>query len=211
MPCRPTSPRTTVSAAASAADVAADEDGVAGLDALGRDTERVLQDANPGGIDKEAIALAFIHNLGIAGDDLDPGSLGGLLHGGGDFPQGLHRQPLFDDESGAEVARARAGHGEVVHRAMHRERAEVAAGKEKGAHDVGIGGEGDALAGEVEHAGVMLRFEQGVAKGGHEELADELVHELAAAAVRQQHARIVLDGKRAGGRELRRGGHGSRR
>jgi hypothetical protein len=166
-----------------AAEVAVDQDGVAGLDALGRDFERVLDDAYPGGVDEEAVAFAFVHDLGVAGDDLHAGLLRCLLHRGDELPQGFHGQALLNDEARTEVEGSRAGHRKVVHRAVHSQGAEVATGKEQRAHDVGIGGEGEPLAGDVEHAGVVLGFEQRVAEGRDKELADELVHELAAAAV----------------------------
>ena len=186
-----------------AAEVAVDEDGVAGLDALGRDFQGVLQDADAGGVDEQAVAFAFINDLGVAGDDLHAGLLRGLLHGGDDLPEGLHGQAFFDDEGGTEIERARAGHRQVVDGAVDGQGTEVAAGEEEGPHDVGIGGEGEALAGDVEHAGVVLGFEERVAEGGEEELADELVHELAAAAVGEEDVGVVLDGERAGGGEGR--------
>src|ERR1039458_4112796 len=70
------------------AHVAVDQDGVARLHALGRDLKRVLQDADSGGIDEEAVTFALIHYLGVAGDDLHTRVLRGLLHRGDDLPQG---------------------------------------------------------------------------------------------------------------------------
>ena len=80
---------------------------------------------------------------------------------------------------------------------MHRQRADVAAGKEQRPHDVGIGGEREPLAGDLEHAGVVLRCRAvGLRNAGTKQLADELVHQLAAAAMGQQHVGILLDRER---------------
>ena len=59
------------------ADIAADEDGVAGLHALGGDLLRVFEDADTGGVDEKAVAFALIDDLGVAGDDLHAGLLRG--------------------------------------------------------------------------------------------------------------------------------------
>jgi len=56
---------------------------------------------------------------------------------------------------------------------VHSEGPKVAAREEERAHDIGIGGEGEALPGDVEHAGIMLRFEHRIAESGQEQLADE--------------------------------------
>ena len=90
------------------------------------------------------------------------------MHRGGDLPEGFHGQPLFNDIAGTEVERARAGHRKVVHRAVHSQGAEVAAGEEERAHDIGVGGERQALPADLEHAGVVLRFEHRVAERGQE-------------------------------------------
>src|ERR1035441_1032502 len=118
------------------ADIAAYQDGVARLNALGRDLLRVLKDADPGGVDEEAVAFAFIDDLGIAGDDLHAGLLRGLLHRGDDLPKGFHGQAFLNDVASAEVERARARHRKVVNRAMHSQGAEVATGEEERLHDV---------------------------------------------------------------------------
>jgi hypothetical protein len=191
------------------ADIAADQDGVARLNALGRDFLRVLKDADPGGVDEEAVAFAFIDDLGIAGDDLHAGLLRGLLHRGDDLPKGFHGQAFLNDVASAEVERARARHRKVVNRAVHSQGAEVATGKEERLHDVGIGSESEALAADFEHARIVLRFQERIAEGGQEQLADELMHQLAAAAVSEQHLGVVLDGEGTGGGEVGRNGHES--
>ena len=56
--------------------------------------------------------------------------------------------------------------------------------------------------------GIALRFQQRVVESGQEHLADELVHQLAAAAVGEEDLRVVLDGQWTGGCEV--GGCGLR-
>jgi hypothetical protein len=48
----------------------------------------------------------------------------------------------------------------------------------------------------------MLRFQQRVVERRQEHLADELVHQLAAAAMSHQDVRVLLDGDGAGGIEF---------
>src|SRR4029450_1581338 len=49
-------------------EVAADDHGVTGADALGR-RGRVLDDSNAGGGDEQPVALAAFHDFRVAGDD----------------------------------------------------------------------------------------------------------------------------------------------
>jgi hypothetical protein len=90
------------------------------------------QHADAGGADEDAVALALFHDLGVAGDD----GHAGLARGGGhrldDALQVGQRQPFLEDEAGRQVQRHRAHHRHVVDRAVHREAADVAAGKNSG-------------------------------------------------------------------------------
>ena len=52
-------------------------------------------------------------------------------------------------------------------------------------------------AGGFEHGAVVPRVQARVAERRHEQLLDQLVHQLAAAAVREQHVRILCDRQRA--------------
>jgi Tfp pilus assembly protein FimT len=47
----------------------------------------------------------------------------------------------------------------------------------------------------------VLRFQQWIAERRQEHFADELVHQLAAAAMRQQHVRVLRDGNGTDRRE----------
>ena len=74
----------------------------------------------------------------------------GLLGGGGDRldlgAQVVRGQPLLEDQRQAERQRARAGHGQVVHRAVHRQVADRAAGEADRLHHEAVGGHRHALA-----------------------------------------------------------------
>ena len=130
--------------------------------------------AQPCGGDEQAVAFALVHDLGVARDELHTSGGRGLLHRPDDASERLHRQAFLDDESGAQPLRPRAAHGEVVDCSVDGERADVAAGKKQRMHDVGIGGEGEALAADVNHRAVVTLVEQRVAERGQEQLFDEL-------------------------------------
>ncbi len=68
------------------ADRAVDQDDVAGLGVAAANVAVVFDDADPGGIDKEFISFAARHDLGVAGDDLHPGLIGGAPHRDKDPP-----------------------------------------------------------------------------------------------------------------------------
>ena len=59
----------------------------------------------------------------------------------------------------------------------------------------------------LEHRRVVARLEPPVAEGGEEHAFQQLVHEPAAAAVRQQHLRVLVDRSRAGHRDVVRLAH----
>ena len=83
--------------------------------------------ADAGGVDVDAVALAAVHDLGVAGDDRHARLCGRCLHRLHDPPEIFHRQPLFEDQPGGQRQRLRAAHGQVVDRAVHGQRADVAA------------------------------------------------------------------------------------
>ena len=146
-----------------AGEIAADDDGVAGTDALRLDRLLGHDPADAGGVDEELVGLAAVDDLEVAGDDLDARRRGRGAHRGDHPPQRLQRKPLLQDEAGAETDRARPAHGEVVDGAVDRERPDVAAGEEERLNDVGVGGEGERP-GEVEAGAVVAAVEARVAE-----------------------------------------------
>jgi hypothetical protein len=148
------------------------------------------------GVDEQAIALAFVHDFRVAGDDLHAALLRRIAHRTHHTPQCLHRETFFDNESAAQIKRPRAAHREIIHRAVNRHRADVAAGKEQRTHDVGIGRHGKPARRNVELCRVMARVEDRIAERLAEHVLQQLMHQLPAAPVRHQNVRILLDGQR---------------
>ena len=73
----------------------------------GSDDQPVFDHPNARRVDEDAVALAAIHDLGVAGDQLHAGDLRRLLQALHHGPQGLHRQAFFQDEAAAQVTAAR--------------------------------------------------------------------------------------------------------
>ncbi len=181
MPCRPMSPLTRMASS--------------GWMRCGRISRRVFDQADSGGIDEDAIALATIHHFGVAGHDLHFGIGGSRLQGLHHAPERLHRQALFEDETHADDQRTRAAHRQVVDRPMHSHAPDVAAGEKERLHHVRIGREGQCRAVQLEHCAIVLRFQVVETVGEH--LLDQRVHQVPAAAVCQQHLRVFRNRDRA--------------
>ena len=114
------------------ADVTAQEDGVARLDALRTYRQVVLNDADAGGVDEDAVGVTPVYHFGVAGDQLHVCLVCCQAHGLQHAPEGLHGQALFEYEAHAEVEGPRAAHCEIVYGAVHGEGTDVAAGEEEG-------------------------------------------------------------------------------
>src|SRR3569623_1462923 len=67
----------------------------------------------------------------------------GAAHGLHDTLELRDFHTLFQNDIETEIAWRRAAHGEIVHRAVHRERTDVAARKFEWLHGVAVGGEDD--------------------------------------------------------------------
>ena len=90
----------------------------------------MLDHPDPGGIDVDAVPLAAVDDLGIAGDDRHSALLRGGVHRLHDLPERLHRQALFQDKSGAEVAWPGPAHRQIIDGTVHRQRADITPGEE---------------------------------------------------------------------------------
>ena len=117
-----------------------------------------------------------------------------MLHRRDDCAQRVHLQAFFQNESGAQVERACATHGEIVDRAIDCEIADVAAGKNQRAHNERIGRKRQARAVDRQHRAIVPLLERVVREGGHENLFDELMGQASAAAVREDDA-VVSDSR----------------
>jgi hypothetical protein len=145
-----------------------------------------FDEADPRGVDVAAVGLALLHHLGVAGDDLHPGRGGGVPHGLGDLVQVGDREAFLEDEPGRQVQRGRAGHGQVVHRAVDGQVADVAAGEEQRRDHVGVGGERHPGPVDAQVGGVLERLQQRVAERVEEHRLDQGMGRLAAGPVRHR-------------------------
>jgi hypothetical protein len=148
----------------------------------------------PAVIDEQPVAFALVHDLRVARDDFDARGIRGCAHGLDDPRERLHRQSFLDDEPRAQPPRARAAHREIVDCSVDRERADVAAGKEERAHDIRVGRKGDLGSAEVDHGAIVLLSEERIVERRQHQLFNELVHQPAAAAVREFDCLAICNG-----------------
>ena len=146
---------------------------------------------------KDFVALATVHDLGIASDQLHACILRGQRHGIGNARQFRRGHAFFQDESRRHIQRCRSPHRKIVDRPIHRERADVAAGEKDRRDNEGVGGEGEARPANLEDRLIVHPVKRGVAKAADEDLFDQLRGQLAAAAMAQNNLRMIEDGKRA--------------
>ena len=166
--------------------------------------ERVFDHADARRVHIETVALPPLHDLRVAGDDRDAGGAGGLRPSTGHDPlERRQRQAFLDDKAGAQPARPRPAHGEIVGRAENREPADVAAGEKERADHVRIRGEREPGAGgHVEHGPVMARIERRVGEGRAKDPLDQFLGEPPAAAVGELDLGVA--GQRHGAIKVRR-------
>ena len=113
------------------ADVTTQENSIARPHALRPYNRVVLDHAYTRCIDEDAITFAPVHHLGVTRDHLHAGLIRRPAHGLHHAPQRFHRQSLFKDEARTQIERPRSAHGQVVHRAVHGQRAYVSSREER--------------------------------------------------------------------------------
>ena len=169
-----------------------------GRDAGGRNFNPRRDPADASGVDEDAVALAAIDHLGVAGYDPHAGRSGGLGHRRDHAAERFHRQALFEDEACAEIRRPGSGHRQVVDGPVDGQFADVAAGEEQGVDDVAVGGEGQAARLGGQHRAVVRwrgkrgerREERG--EGGRDALTLTLSRRERGFRTRQRQARKAL-------------------
>ena len=147
---------------------------------------RPLQQPDAGGGDVAAVGLAALDDLGVAGDDLHAGGLRGRGHRGDDPLQVGDREALLQDEPGRQVQRPGAAHGQVVHRAVDGQVADVAAREEQRRDHVGVGGEGQPAGRGAQRGAVLQLLQHRVAERLQEHRLDQRLGGLAAGPVGQR-------------------------
>ncbi len=163
---------------------AADQDRIAGRGAVAGDVHARRHNANPRGGNENAVALALLDNLGVAGDDGDAGGAGSVRHAGNDAFEIAERKAFLQHEGGGKVKRPRPGHGHVVDGAMHRKRADIAARKEQGRDDMRVGAHDHAAGRDLEGGLVVGLGKPLIVEMAVEERADQLGGRPAARAMR---------------------------
>ncbi len=101
---------------------------------------------------------------------------------------------FFDDESGAQIERRGAAHGQIVYRAMDRERADVAAGKEQRLHHERIGSEGQSHAADFENRLVVQAVEHRIREQRQKDVAQQVRAQSPAAAMAEHDFVARRDG-----------------
>ncbi len=151
-------------------------------------------EAHAGGRDVHPVGRAPVDHLGVAGHDRHAGRRGRLGHVGHDLAQLVDGEPLLEHEGGRQRQRSGPHHGQVVDGAVHGQVAHRAAGEAQGLDHVGVGAEGQPLAGgELQHGGVRLSCcccvspAAAAGEGRQEHGVEQRGRGLAAGAVGQGH------------------------
>ena len=135
----------------------------------------------PGGVDVDAVALAALDDLRVAGRD-DHARLPPRRRAieAATRRSSATAKPSSTTNAGREHERPCAGDGEIVDRAVDGELADVAAGEEERLDDVGVGREREPRAVQLDDRRIAERVEQRVAELLEEEPFDERARRLAA-------------------------------
>jgi hypothetical protein len=113
------------------ADGSRDEDAVAGPGGVDGEGNPRRHHADTRSGNEYLVALAAVHNLGVARDQLDAGRGTRRPHGGDDAAQVVQRQAIFQDEGRRQVQRPGAADRQIVDGAVDGQLADVAAGEEQ--------------------------------------------------------------------------------
>ena len=133
------------------ADIATQNDLVARPRAVCRDVHAALNHADAGRGNEYLIALAAIHHLGVAGHKLYPACAAASTHRFHHPPQIVDGQAFFENESGREIERPGAAHGQIVHRAVYRQSPNVAARKKDRRNHKGVSSKRQASPANAKH------------------------------------------------------------
>ena len=113
-----------------------------GRSAGGREPRALVDQPEPGRADVHAVGVAALDDLGVAGDDrARPPPRPARAIASTSARSVLGGQALLEDQRQRQRERARAGHREVVDRAVDGELADRAAGEAQRLDDEGVGGQ----------------------------------------------------------------------
>jgi hypothetical protein len=153
---------------------------------------------SPIGPDEDSVRFAALRHLGVAGDDLHPGLIGGATHRTRDPSNIGDRQALFQDEGGRQPQGSGAHDRQVIDRATHRQASDVTPRKEQRRNDVGIRRDDKPGFGGCRDDRPVIAPAQGrVVEGLEEHLAHQAVSQNASAAVPEYDRLLMGKGQRA--------------
>ena len=192
------------------ADRARKQHDVARPRGVARQDDARRRHADAGGRDEDAVGLAALDHLGVAGDDRHAGCPRRRAHAVGDALEIGERKALLDDEARREIERLGARHRDVVDGAVDGERADVASGEKQRRDDIGVGRHHHPPGADLERRLVVAGAQPVVVERRVEHVLDQLPHRPAPGAVRKVDA-TALEVELAADRALRAQATASRR
>ena len=131
--------------------------------------------ADAGGIDEHQVGRPLRDHFGVSGYDPDTGGLGCRGHGLHDPFQSPPGEAFFQNKRGRKVKRLGAPHGQVVHRSVHGQFPDVAAGKEQGRYHESIRGYRQLTGREFQDRAVFQLFGFLAAEMFQKEIGDQFL------------------------------------
>ncbi len=101
----------------------------------------MIKDPDPGGVDKNLVALAPRNHLGIAGNNAHLGLVRCGSHRLEDFTQVIQLEPFFQDQTHTDRQRSRAAHRQIIDRTIDGQVTDVATGKNNRIDHITVGRE----------------------------------------------------------------------
>ncbi len=167
--------------------VAVHDDTVARKHGLRSDVQIMIDHAYAGRIHQQATAAALLDYFRVARYELHSGPRRRQSHRTHNRLEQARLESFFQDETSAEILRARARHRQVVHRAVHGQRTDGPPGKQQRLHHVRVGRESNPRISNFEHRRVASPIQFGVMQLREKHPLQQLVHQAAAAAVCQRN------------------------
>src|SRR5262249_2161142 len=105
----------------------------------GMNVYSVRNNPDAGRVDEDFVRLRAIDDLRIASHKRNAGLRRRVAHRRDDALEIVHGNTLFQDKTSRKINRARPAHGQIIHRAMDGELANIASWKENRTDDKRIG------------------------------------------------------------------------
>ena len=157
------------------------------MDCIGAQRRGVGNTADAGGRDEDAVGRAVLHHFGVAGDDINAGLPGGRGHRIDNGFEVAAREPLFNDERGAQTQGRCPTHCQVIDCAVDGKGADVAAGELPRADHISVSGHAQAGCVSLHHRPVAQLRKHVIAQPGEECFRNQLIGQQTAVAMCQQN------------------------